>query len=194
MPPDYAPLLAGSPAPVAALACSSRPDSVLDVRWAAADHAAVESYWTHGGEGGGCKGTDFSNSTGLNGAISGATRPDINGTYSTLAFAAEATRLIAAHNTSRPLYAYLAFEAVHDASGTKTGVQAPLELVQQYSQMVPTDTYKVQTAMLASLDEGVRNITKALQERGMLDEALFIVIADNGQWAHHTHATHAMRR
>lgn len=59
-------------------------------------------------------------------------------------------------------------------------MQAPLGLVQQYSQLVPSDTYKVQTAMLASLDEGVRNITKALQQRGMLNEALFIVIADNG--------------
>ena len=30
-------------------------------------HAAVGSYWYHGGECGGCEGTDLSNSTGLNG-------------------------------------------------------------------------------------------------------------------------------
>ena len=71
----------------------------------------------HGGEGGGCPGTDLSNSSGLNGAITAADRPDINGTYSTNAFTAEAERLIAAHDTSRPMYMYLAYEAVHDTGG-----------------------------------------------------------------------------
>eukprot|EP01050_Picozoa_sp_SAG11_P027883 SAG11_NODE_7236_length_1174_cov_1.456744_1_plen_267_part_00 len=143
-------------------------------------HAAVNSYWYHGGEGGGCEGTDLSNSSGLAAEIRGAARTDINGTYSTVAFSAEAQRIIEAHNTSRPLYMYLAFEAVHDAGGRGVSrpLQAPLELVEKYAQLVPDDTYKVQSAMIASLDDGVRNVTVALQCRGMLGEAVFIVTAE----------------
>jgi arylsulfatase B len=167
-------------------------------------HAAVNSYWYHGGEGGGCEGTDLSNSTGQNGQVRGATRPDINGTYSTLAFAAEAERIIHAHNTADPLYIYVAFEAVHDAGGkgVTAPVQAPLRLVERYSPLIADDTYKVQAAMIASLDSGVANITQALQRKGMLDEAVFIVVADNGgpldhscvpAWQHHHACTRTHR-
>ena len=133
-------------------------------------HAAVNSYWYHGGEGGGCEGTDLSNSTGLNGAISPANRPDINGTYSTIAFTAEATRIISLHDVARPLYMYLAYEAVHDAggSGVTLPVQAPLDQVERYASRVVDDTYKVQSAMIAVLDEGIANITEALDAKGTL--------------------------
>ena len=146
-------------------------------------HAAVNSYWYHGGEGGGCEGTDLSNSTGLNGVISPANRPDINGTYSTIAFTAEATRIIGIHDVARPLYMYLAYEAVHDAggSGVTLPVQAPLDQVERYAQRVVDDTYKVQSAMIAVLDEGIANITAALDAKGMLEDCVWIVTADNGE-------------
>ena len=34
------------------------------------------------------------------------------------------------------------------------------------------------TGMLGSLDDGIANVTAALQAKGMLDEAVFIVTAD----------------
>jgi arylsulfatase B len=148
-------------------------------------HAAVASYWHHGGEGGGCQGTDLSNSTGLNGEVRGADRPDINGTYTTNAFTAEAERLIAAHDVSRPMYMYLAYEAVHDTGGKANppftaSLEAPLPEVNRHAARVLNDTYKVMTGMLGSLDDGIANVSAALQAKGMLDEAVFIVTADNG--------------
>jgi hypothetical protein len=100
-------------------------------------HAAVSSYWYHGGEGGGCEGTDLSNSTGANGKISPANRADLNGTYDTTAFTDEAVRKILAHNASRPLYMYLAYQAVHAASANdKLVLNAPLDTVQGYKHVV----------------------------------------------------------
>ena len=101
----------------------------------------MSSYWHHGGEGGGCQGTDLSNSSGLNGEVRGADRPDINGTYTTFAFAAEAERLIAAHDASRPMYMYLSFEAVHDTGGKANppytaSLEAPLPQVVRYGARV----------------------------------------------------------
>jgi arylsulfatase A-like enzyme len=153
-------------------------------------HAAVSSYWHHGGEGGGCVGTDLSNSSGLNGAVSNADAPGVNGTYTTELFTTEATRIIAAHDVARPLYMYLAFEAVHDTGGKSNtaggpcgekelSLQAPLPLVDKYAAQVTTDTYKVMTAMIGSLDEGVLNITTALQAKGMLNTTVFIITSDN---------------
>ena len=152
-------------------------------------HAAVSSYWHHGGEGGGCVGTDLSNSSGLNGNVSNADAPGVNGTYTTQLFASEAVRLIHAHDVKRPFYMYLAFEAVHDTGGksnTAGGVcgkqelqlQAPLSLVQQFAPKVTTDTYKIMTAMIASLDQGVANISAALQQKGMFDSTVFIVTGE----------------
>lgn len=148
----------------------------------------MSSYWYHGGEGGGCEGTDFSNSTGLGKAVSPASRPDLNGTYSTDAFTDEAVRLIENHDAERPLYMYIAYEAVHDAGGANVvrtpdgpgGCQAPLSIVNEYSSHVVSDTYKVQTAMLTSLDNGIARLVRALESKGMLEEAVFIVTSDNG--------------
>lgn len=63
--------------------------------------------------------TDFSNSSGADIRRAGNA---LNGTYNTRALADEAARIISVHNTSRPLYMYLAFMAVHDGCAEPTGI------------------------------------------------------------------------
>ena len=50
---------------------------------------------------------------------------------------------------------------MHDAGGKDVTlpVQAPLDQVERYAQRVTDDTYKVQTAMIAVLDEGVSSLS-----------------------------------
>lgn len=89
--------------------------------------ACEADYWYHGASGGypggsNCTGsgkgkgvgdvpTDLSNNSGTKfhpAAI------QLNGTYNTRLLAAEATRLVTAHDSAQPFYMYLAFMAVHD--------------------------------------------------------------------------------
>ena len=98
--------------------------------------AANDDLWYHGS--GRCSNasavdpTDMSRNTGssLDSAI------DINGTYSTRAFADAAIATIAAHNqTNGPLYLYIAPQNVHLAGGpskSTEGIQAPCDTVRLY--------------------------------------------------------------
>jgi len=138
-------------------------------------HAATESYWYHGGEGGGCQATDFSNNTGTK--ISGAI--GMNGTYATHAFTDYAIQRIQRHDVANPLYMYLAHFAVHDASGGAGGIEAPMETVDRYPR-VSADAYKVQGAALTELDWGVANVTHALQAKGMWENTVLVLTSDNG--------------
>lgn len=142
--------------------------------------AATSSYWYHGGECSGCKGTDFSNSTGK--ALAPATGE--NGIYSTHAFTDYAVAKIKSHNKKKPLYMYLAYQATHDAAGG--GIQAPLATVNQYP-LIINDTYKVQAAAATELDWGVRNVTSALKEAGIWNNTVLVVTSDNGGPLPHTY-------
>ncbi|XP_072145600.1 arylsulfatase B-like [Dermacentor andersoni] len=57
---------------------------------------------------------------------------DLNGTYSTDAFTDEAKRIIADHDAEKPLFLYLAYQAVH-AACKDCNVEAPPEIVDQYA-------------------------------------------------------------
>jgi len=161
--------------------------------------ACQADYWYHGASGGypprknkdanclmenNVLPTDFSNSTGAD--IHG-TSPALNGTYNTRLFADEAARLVLAHDTSSPLYMYLAFMAVHagcepgpQAVGwPKLGNQAPKSTVDLYNRTV-LDTYKVAGAMYTELDWGIKKVVHALKTREMWDNTVLIFVSDNG--------------
>jgi hypothetical protein len=85
---------------------------------------------------------DFSLNVGVQGAIQGAP-VELNGTYSSRAFSARAKSLIASHNSSKPLYMYIAPQNVHLGCGPNKatqGIQAPCETVTLYPN-VPTPFY-----------------------------------------------------
>ena len=45
----------------------------------------------------------------------------------------EAIRIVRAHDVSQPLYMYLAYEAVHSASGHTPPLQAPYDAVERFA-------------------------------------------------------------
>lgn len=93
--------------------------------------------------------------------------------YSTHLLTAEATKIIESHDMSEPMFMYLAYQAVHGPDQVPSGYVLPYASTQ--------DRYRRTFAgMLAALDEGVGNVTKALTEKGMWNNTFLVMTADNG--------------
>lgn len=95
----------------------------------------------------------------------------MNGTYSTFLYGREAVRVVETHDTSKPLFMYLAFQTTH----------SPYEVPPQYlNNSVPYEPRRVFNAMVSIMDEAIGNLTAALASRNMLDDTLIVFSADNG--------------
>nr|KAG5695335.1 hypothetical protein BaRGS_006559 [Batillaria attramentaria] len=98
-----------------------------------------------------------------------------NGTYSTYVFQERVRQIISSHNPATPLFLYLPLQSVH----------APLEVPKQYSDMYPnlkTNDRRVFSGMVTAMDDVIGNLTSFLTDRGMYDDTLFFLTADNGGW------------
>jgi len=117
---------------------------------------------------------DFSRQTGERcGEGCGTVELSANNHYSTHLLTAEAERLIDAHDPSEPFFLYLAYQAVHGPD------QAPLMYVEPFAG-VKNEKRRIYSGMLAALDEGVGNVTKALKAKAMWENTFLIFTADNG--------------
>jgi arylsulfatase A-like enzyme len=110
--------------------------------------------------GGGCSATDWAS----------------QGLYSTHVFTSSACSVIAAHNASAgPLFLYLAYQAVHSPD------EVPAPYKDAFNASIPGDDRRRTFAgMLAAMDEGVGNVTRAVREAGMEGNTIYILAADNG--------------
>lgn len=93
--------------------------------------------------------------------------------FDNLLFADEAVRVIAAHDTARPLFLYLAFTAPH------TPFQAPDDWLAQYAGRGDANA-QAYAAMVSIVDDGVARVVAALDEKGMRDNTLIMFHSDNG--------------
>jgi len=91
-----------------------------------------------------------------------------NGTYSTHLFTQWAINVIDAHDTSEPLFLYLAYQAVHAPA------QVPQSYIDPYNATIPNLIRRTFAGMLSCMDEGVGNVTKALQAKGLWDRTLVV--------------------
>jgi arylsulfatase A-like enzyme len=92
--------------------------------------------------------------------------------YSTHLIAGEAVRLIQAQPKDKPLFLYVAFNAVHAPH------QVPDSYKQPYSQLKePRRTY---AGMVAAMDEAIGQIVAAVDAQGRRSRTLFIFCSDNG--------------
>ncbi len=93
--------------------------------------------------------------------------------YTTTLLGKEAAKLIEAHDTSRPLYLYLTFNAPH------TPYQAPKEYIDRYAG-IADPTRRTYAAMVTCLDEEIGRVVKALETKGIRNNTLILFHSDNG--------------
>jgi arylsulfatase A-like enzyme len=93
--------------------------------------------------------------------------------YSTQLIAKEAVRRIKAHDQTKPLFLYVAFNAPH------TPHQAPDEYLKQYA-AIKDRKRQYYAAMVTCLDDGVGAIVAALKDQGLTNDTLVIFSSDNG--------------
>lgn len=97
----------------------------------------------------------------------------LSGQYSTMLYAQRASHILASHSPQKPLFLYVAFQAVH------TPLQSPREYLYRYRTMGNVARRKY-AAMVTCMDEAVRNITWALKRYGFYNNSVIIFSSDNG--------------
>ncbi|MFZ5829400.1 MAG: sulfatase-like hydrolase/transferase, partial [Planctomycetota bacterium] len=104
--------------------------------------------------------------------------------YTTDLLAREVERLLAARESARPFFYYVAFNAVHGPD------EAPADLAEKYRMVyeklpgeIPArqrSLWAIKSAMLESMDMAVGRILAALQSHGVRDNTLVVFFNDNG--------------
>jgi arylsulfatase A-like enzyme len=92
--------------------------------------------------------------------------------YSTHLLAREAARLVAEHDSARPLFLYVPFNAVHAPHQVPESYKTPYANLAE-----PRRTY---AGMVAAMDEAVGQVVAAIDRKGMRPNTLFIFSSDNG--------------
>lgn len=100
---------------------------------------------------------------------------DERGNYSTHVFTREAIRIVREHDpSSGPLFLYMAYQAVHFPS------QAPEEYVARYRHRGWDRLRETYAGMLTSVDEGIGNLTAAMQVKDVTRDLVIVFTTDNG--------------
>jgi arylsulfatase A-like enzyme len=93
--------------------------------------------------------------------------------YSTTLIGNEAVSLISGHDTSKPLYMYLTFNAPH------TPYQATQEYLDQYKNI--SDQYRrAYAGSITAMDDQIGRVIAALEKKGMRENTLIVFQSDNG--------------
>ncbi|XP_046873822.1 arylsulfatase B [Hypomesus transpacificus] len=95
------------------------------------------------------------------------------GTYSTQLFTDRVASIIAKQDPYKPLFLYVALQAVH------APLQVPEHYIAPYS-FIKDHHRRVYAGMVSAMDEAVGNISLALQERGLWSNTVLVFSTDNG--------------
>ncbi|HSH96255.1 MAG TPA: arylsulfatase [Roseimicrobium sp.] len=93
--------------------------------------------------------------------------------YTTTLIGYEAVRIVEKHDSSKPLFLYIPFNAPH----------APLQALEEDLKSYEAITDKKRrpyAAMVQQLDQQVGRVVAAIEKRGLRDNTLFIFSSDNG--------------
>lgn len=96
----------------------------------------------------------------------------MNGRYGEYIYNDEIQRVVKGHDTSVPLFMYVALQSMH----------APQQVPSKYSDMYSSHfkDFQIMNGMATISDEVLGNLTQALKARGMWDDTLIIMTSDNG--------------
>uniref|UniRef100_A0A7M5V5R4 Sulfatase N-terminal domain-containing protein n=1 Tax=Clytia hemisphaerica TaxID=252671 RepID=A0A7M5V5R4_9CNID len=101
------------------------------------------------------------------------------GNYSTEMYTAEAEGRIHNHDQSKPLFLYLAYQAVHSANRDADALQAPDSWIRKYNHIQHEGRRKF-AAMMGYMDYGIGRVHDALVKTGMINNTVIIFTTDNG--------------
>ncbi|XP_067209079.1 arylsulfatase B-like isoform X2 [Linepithema humile] len=103
---------------------------------------------------------------------------DLHGQYSTDIFTREAVKLIDRHNSSRPMFLYLAHAAVHSGNPYNP-LPAPDEEIVKFDNIFNYNRRRF-AGMLSKLDQSVGEVVEALHKKNMLRDSIIVFSSDNG--------------
>jgi len=110
-----------------------------------------------------CKGTKIKTSWGK------------KGVYSTTLWTQQVRRTIEEHDTTKPLFMFLAYNAPHSP------IQAPEEEIARFRSRYPDQPIRATLgAMMYMVDDAIKSISKALEDKLMWEDTITVVISDNG--------------
>jgi len=93
--------------------------------------------------------------------------------YSTNLLGNEAVKLINEHDTSKPLYLYLTFNAPH------APYQAPQGYLDEYAD-IADPSRRAYAASITAMDNQIGRVVEALEKKGMRDNTIIFFQSDNG--------------
>lgn len=99
---------------------------------------------------------------------------EYSGQYSTHIFSNKAVQILQSHNKMTPLFLFLSYQAVHGP------LEVPRTYVDRYCAGVTDEPRKTHCGMGAAMDEGIGNVTAALDRLGYSDNLITLFISDNG--------------
>ncbi|XP_077593158.1 arylsulfatase B [Stigmatopora nigra] len=102
-----------------------------------------------------------------------APAPEYKGRYSTELFSQRAVQIIAKHDPKKPLFLYVALQAVH------APLQVPDRYVAPYA-FIRDPQRRAYAGMVGAMDEAVGNISMALREAGLWENGVLVFSTDNG--------------
>ena len=97
-----------------------------------------------------------------------------NGSYDAYSYRSDLTDIVKQHDTSKPFFLYLPLHNVH------APFQAPQEWIDIYPVGSTCDFRRTYQAMVSVADNVTGHVVQLLKERGMWDNTLMVVSADNG--------------
>jgi len=110
-----------------------------------------------------------------NGKFVDELRWDLDGRYSAELYSEHTVDLINKLKSQEdPFFIYLAYQSVHAPH------MVPQRYLDQFSSHITDEKEKVFAAMVSSMDEGIGNITTALESTGLADNTIIVFSSDNG--------------
>uniref|UniRef100_A0A1B6DH44 Sulfatase N-terminal domain-containing protein n=1 Tax=Clastoptera arizonana TaxID=38151 RepID=A0A1B6DH44_9HEMI len=103
---------------------------------------------------------------------------DLHGQYSTNIFTKESVKIINEHNTSKPLFLYIAHAAVHSGNPYNP-LPAPDDTAAKFNHIKNYNRQRF-AAMLTKLDESIGQVIESLNKRDMLKNSIVVFTTDNG--------------